>query len=148
MLMVAGFVRSARKSKPLSRNNYRNSNLNILLLYLTMVKKRYHAIVTGLVQGVFFRMFAKRTARSLGLKGYTKNLPDKTVEVVVEGEEKNIKVILDWLKKGPSAAKVVDIKIKKQEYKGEFDIMAGQDFQECQKTVRIFHPTDGALPKT
>ncbi|MCK5040576.1 MAG: acylphosphatase [Candidatus Aenigmarchaeota archaeon] len=86
-----------------------------------MVKKRYHAIVTGLVQGVFFRMFAKRTARSLGLKGYTKNLPDKTVEVVVEGEEKNIKVILDWLKKGPSAAKVVDIKIKKQEYKGEFD---------------------------
>ena len=86
-----------------------------------MVKKRYHAIVTGLVQGVFFRMFAKRTARSLGLKGYTKNLPDKTVEIVVEGEEKNIKVILDWLKKGPSAAKVMDIKIKKQEYKGEFD---------------------------
>ena len=86
-----------------------------------MVKKRYHAIVTGLVQGVFFRMFAKRTARSLGLKGYTKNLPDKTVEIVVEGEEKNIKVILDWLKKGPSSAKVMDIKIKKQEYKGEFD---------------------------
>ena len=85
-----------------------------------MAKKRYHAIVKGLVQGVFFRMFAKKTAKSLDLKGYTKNMPDGTVKIVVEGEEKNIKVILDWLKKGPPTAKVIDVKIKKQEYKGEF----------------------------
>ena len=72
-----------------------------------MAKKRYHAIIKGLVQGVFFRIFAKKTAQSLDIKGYTKNLPDGTVEVVVEGEESNIKVILDWLKKGPSSAKVM-----------------------------------------
>ena len=46
--------------------------------------QRAHLIVHGLVQGVFFRYNAKKEALNLGLKGYTKNLPDGTVEFVAE----------------------------------------------------------------
>ena len=77
--------------------------------------KCLHLIVSGRVQGVFFRANTKQKALELGLKGYAKNLDDGTVEVVAQGEEKEVKDFIEYLKKGPGIAKVAGIKIKHKE---------------------------------
>ena len=65
------------------------------------------AIVYGDVQGVFFRAFASRQARELGLTGYVRNLPDgESVEVEAEGERNKLEELIGYLKVGPPAAKV------------------------------------------
>jgi len=85
-----------------------------------MKKVRIHAFVSGLVQGVNFRFYTKMLADKLGLKGWIKNLPDGRVEVVAEGSENEINELIKFLKKGPKGAKVLNIEIEKEEYKGEF----------------------------
>ncbi|MEA3431536.1 MAG: acylphosphatase [candidate division WOR-3 bacterium] len=81
---------------------------------------RAHILISGFVQGVCYRWFAEKEANSLGLTGYVKNLYDRGVEVVVEGERGLIEEFIKMLKIGPSSADVRDIKIEWQEYKGEF----------------------------
>lgn len=66
-------------------------------------------IITGVVQGVGFRYHTKIKAGSLGLTGFAKNLPDRSVEVVVTGQEEDIIALEAWLKKGPVMAKVASI---------------------------------------
>jgi acylphosphatase len=63
-------------------------------------------IVSGKVQGVFFRASARDEARRLGLSGHAKNLDDGNVEVIVCGETANIDALEHWLQKGPPAARV------------------------------------------
>ena len=65
-----------------------------------------HAIVHGQVQGVYFRSFVVNRGKELGLTGYTRNLPDGTVEVRAEGYTAQLQKLLDELKKGPPAARV------------------------------------------
>ena len=77
--------------------------------------KCVHLIVSGRVQGVFFRDNTRRKAIELGLKGYTKNLDDGNVEIVAEGDEEKIKELIEFIKKGPGIAKVTDVKIKHKE---------------------------------
>ena len=74
-----------------------------------------HLIVSGRVQGVFFRANVKGKALQLGLKGYAKNLPDGNVEVVAEGNEEKIKELVDFIKKGPGIASVTGIQAKHKE---------------------------------
>lgn len=62
-----------------------------------MEHKRIHAFFTGKVQGVGFRQSTKQYATELGLKGWVKNLPDERVEMVAEGLETQIKVLLSQL---------------------------------------------------
>jgi len=61
-----------------------------------------HVIISGRVQGVGFRFFTRDKAIPLGITGYVKNLPDGTVEVYAEGEEKDIAQFFQEIKKGPS----------------------------------------------
>ncbi len=68
--------------------------------------KRVHVLVSGRVQGVFFRAHTQEKARSLGLSGWVRNLPDGRVEIVAEGEEGKIDDFLSWVRVGPSAARV------------------------------------------
>jgi acylphosphatase len=82
--------------------------------------KKVHMIVHGYVQGVFFRHYTKKTALSLGLKGYTRNMPDGTVEVVAEGNEDKIKKLIEFCKKGPEAANVSKIDVKFEKASNEF----------------------------
>ncbi|MBI2653646.1 acylphosphatase [Candidatus Woesearchaeota archaeon] len=77
--------------------------------------KCIHLIVSGRVQGVFFRDNTRRKAKELGLNGYAKNLPDGTVEVVAEGREYKLNELVDFIKKGPGVAKVEGIKVKHKE---------------------------------
>ncbi len=63
-------------------------------------------VVSGMVQGVGFRWFVARHARSLGLSGYARNLPDGSVEVVVEGAEESLPELERLLQAGPANAQV------------------------------------------
>lgn len=85
-----------------------------------MPKVRVHAVISGRVQGVFYRANTKKVADKLGLTGWVRNLPDGRVEVVAEGERQVIDKLINYLHKGPMIAKVnrVDFDIKK--FTGEF----------------------------
>lgn len=63
-------------------------------------------LISGMVQGVGFRWFAARHARSLGLGGYARNLPDGRVEVVVSGPEEALPALEKLLRAGPANAQV------------------------------------------
>ena len=74
-----------------------------------------HLIVSGRVQGVYFRANVKNKATQLGLKGYAKNLESGDVEVVAEGNEEKVKDLVDFIKKGPGIASVTGIQVKHKE---------------------------------
>ncbi len=63
-------------------------------------------IVTGRVQGVGYRYFAKTSAEKLGLRGYARNLEDGTVEVFAVGPEKQVEELLGALQLGPRLSEV------------------------------------------
>ncbi len=74
-------------------------------------------IVYGYVQGVFFRAFASRRATELGLTGYVRNLPGgEAVEVQAEGERRQLKELISYLKVGPPTAKVEKVVTNWSEY--------------------------------
>ncbi len=81
---------------------------------------RFHVFVMGRVQGVFFRFETHRAAQKHGVKGWIKNLPDGRVETVFEGDEENVKKLIEFCKKGPSQAKVTHIEVTQESYKGTF----------------------------
>jgi len=83
--------------------------------------KRVHIIISGYVQGVCFRYFTKIKARKLGLKGFVRNVPNGDVEVVAEGNEKEINELIDFCRKGPMLSCVANLKIEYGEFKGKFD---------------------------
>ena len=66
-------------------------------------------LVSGRVQGVFYRASAREQALALGLSGYAKNLPDGRVEVVASGTGAALEALERWLWRGPSAARVDDV---------------------------------------
>lgn len=63
-------------------------------------------LVSGKVQGVFFRASTRERALDLGLNGRATNLPDGRVEVVAEGPAEALDALEAWLHEGPSAARV------------------------------------------
>jgi len=65
-----------------------------------------NVVFAGTVQGVGFRRFVKNIADEMGVKGYVKNLPDGTVEVVAEGDEKLLEEFLKRIEVGPPLAEI------------------------------------------
>lgn len=70
-----------------------------------------HVLVSGKVQGVYFRFHAAEMARRLGLDGWVRNLPDGRVEALFAGDEKNVQAMLAWCRRGPSEARVDGIEV-------------------------------------
>lgn len=66
-------------------------------------------LVSGKVQGVFFRASTRNEALRLGLNGYARNLADGRVEVVAEGRPEALRELEQWLWQGPPAAQVDDV---------------------------------------
>lgn len=66
-------------------------------------------IVSGRVQGVFYRATTRRRALELGLEGWARNLPDGTVEVVASGGQRAVEELCEWLHEGPGAARVTAV---------------------------------------
>ena len=74
-------------------------------------------IVSGRVQGVFFRAFVSERAAELGLVGYARNLPGgRAVEVHAEGKKEQLEKLIDYLKVGPPSAKVEKVVTNWSEY--------------------------------
>ena len=84
-----------------------------------MKKKRVHAIVHGRVQGVFFRDYTRKQAELLGLSGWVRNLPDRTVETVFEGDTDSVTSMLQWLKTGSPMSDVTDIDAREEDPQSE-----------------------------
>ena len=66
-------------------------------------------LITGRVQGVFFRDSTKKVALKLGLQGSAVNLSDGTVKVCLRGESEDIDLLEKWLHKGPELAQVESV---------------------------------------
>ena len=79
-----------------------------------------HLIITGKVQGVFFRAKAKEEAEKYGIKGWIKNTHDKNVEAMITGEPDMLELFITWCKRGPEKAKVEEVLASKHPEK-EFD---------------------------
>jgi acylphosphatase len=85
-----------------------------------MAKVRAQVFVSGLVQGVFFRQETKQNAESRGVKGWVRNLDDGRLEAVFEGEEADVKALVDFCRRGPNGAKVTKIDVEYTSFSGEF----------------------------
>lgn len=71
-----------------------------------MSEKQVRAIVRGRVQGVFFRKSTLEAATRLGLCGTVRNLPDRSVEIIVRGPHDLVEQLLAWARQGPPSARV------------------------------------------
>ena len=72
---------------------------------------RYHVLVSGRVQGVFFRDSCRRVAEEHDVGGWVRNLPDGRVEAVFEGPPDDVRLLVDWARHGPRRAIVDDIAV-------------------------------------
>ena len=73
--------------------------------------KQAHVFVSGKVQGVTFRASARFKALQRNIKGWIRNLPDSRVEAVFQGNEEDVKKMIDFCHKGPDLASVEDVEI-------------------------------------
>ena len=73
-------------------------------------------IVSGRVQGCWYRGSTQQLAQSLGVKGYARNLPDGSVEVMACGTNEKIDELGSWLHQGPNNAKVSSVLAEDSEY--------------------------------
>jgi acylphosphatase len=85
------------------------------------MNKNVHLIITGRVQGVFFRASASRMARGLKINGFARNLPDGSVELVGEGEEAALERFIEWCRKGPTGSRVDHTEVTWNDSSGEFN---------------------------
>lgn len=84
---------------------------------LSAVRVRVH----GRVQGVFFRATTQKIARELDLSGTVLNLPGwRNVEVYAEGEKEQVEKLIEFLKTGPSGARVEKVDVEWLEYTGRY----------------------------
>ena len=68
-------------------------------------------LVSGRVQGVFYRATCQRRARELGVHGHAVNLPDGRVEVLACGESSAVETFIAWLWEGSAASRVVAVEV-------------------------------------
>ncbi|MGR8940103.1 MAG: acylphosphatase [Gammaproteobacteria bacterium] len=73
--------------------------------------RRVKIVVSGRVQGVYFRLFTQNKAKHLGIKGTVQNLPDGRVEIFAEAEHLMIDKFIKWCSKGPVTARVDHIDV-------------------------------------
>ena len=88
------------------------------------MKVKVHVFISGRVQGVFFRAETARAALANNVTGWVRNLSNGQVEAVFEGEKRDVEIILDFCKHGPSGAQVEAAEVTWKNWKGEF-----RDFQ-------------------
>lgn len=74
-----------------------------------------HCLVSGRVQGVFFRASTRKEARRLGIDGWVRNLPDGRVEVLACGPGDALEALRAWLNQGPPGARVDHVRIEFRE---------------------------------
>ncbi|HTO99709.1 MAG TPA: acylphosphatase [Myxococcales bacterium] len=81
---------------------------------------RVEVVISGRVQGVFYRASAQQEAMRLGLVGEVRNLPDGSVEAIAEGLRERIEDFIAWCRRGPPAAEVDNVRVRWSAARGEF----------------------------
>jgi acylphosphatase len=81
---------------------------------------RARVIITGYVQGVFFRHSTAQRARARGLTGWVRNLRDGRVEAVFEGDETAVRELVEWCRQGPPHATVESVDVEWGAVSGDF----------------------------
>ena len=71
-----------------------------------------HVIVSGMVQGVFFRRSTREIASFCGVNGFVRNLPGGQVEAVLQGERSEVEKVVDFMREGPAGAVVERISVE------------------------------------
>jgi len=79
---------------------------------------RYRVLVSGRVQGVFFRDTCRRLAQQRGLAGWVRNLPDGRVEAVFEGPAGDVEHLVEWSRHDPRYAAVDHIEVQAERPEG------------------------------
>ncbi|MCF8129918.1 MAG: acylphosphatase [Deltaproteobacteria bacterium] len=87
---------------------------------------RAHVMISGRVQGVFFRAETQEKARDLGLSGWVRNTQDGRVEAVFEGDGNAVEKMLQWCEKGSAGARVENVNVNYEKYVGEFQSFSVQ----------------------
>ena len=85
-----------------------------------MENQRVHIFISGKVQGVFFRQALKVIAKKNNVVGWVRNLIDKRVEAILEGDSKSVNLVIEWAKIGPANSHVDNIEISNEEFRNEF----------------------------
>ena len=81
---------------------------------------RLHVIISGRVQGVFFRMTSQQQALHYDLTGWVRNCRNGTVELLAEGDKNNLSKMLEWCHEGPAASHVTGVEKRWKDGSGEF----------------------------
>ena len=81
-------------------------------------RTRAHVLVSGTVQGVFYRATTQETAQEAGVDGWVKNLGDGRVEAVFEGDPEAVESMVEWCHEGSPAATVTDVEVEYGEPRG------------------------------
>lgn len=84
------------------------------------MKARARVVVSGRVQGVFFRAETQREAERNHVMGWVRNTADGKVEAVFEGERESVEKVIEFCGRGPPAARVDKMDVKWEDWKGEF----------------------------
>ena len=92
----------------------------LLNRYMAEVK-RIHLLISGRVQGVFFRANAKKMADLLRIKGWVKNLTTGEVELYAIGTEEQLKKMIEWSHQGPPRARVTKVDVLWGKNLGDFN---------------------------
>jgi acylphosphatase len=79
---------------------------------------RYRVLISGRVQGVFFRGACLRMAEQHGVHGWVRNLPDGSVEAVFEGNEEGVRTLVEWSRRGPRSAEVEGVRVQAEHPEG------------------------------
>ena len=90
------------------------------------MQRTVHVMVTGIVQGVGYRAFVERQARSLGLCGWVRNRKDGCVEAIFSGEAESVEAVLTACRRGPRLAMVEEVRVTERSADGElreFDVL-------------------------
>lgn len=79
---------------------------------------RYRVLISGQVQGVYFRAACQRRAWQHGVTGWVRNLDDGRVEAVFEGAAENVEHLLEWARHGPRLAVVSGVAVQPERPEG------------------------------
>jgi acylphosphatase len=85
-----------------------------------MDRKRVRVLISGWVQGVFFRAYTRDAALREGLTGWVRNLADGRVEAVFEGDADRVDRMIAWCHQGSPGSRVDHVEVLPQPYQGEF----------------------------
>lgn len=85
---------------------------------------RAHVIITGRVQGVFFRDETRRAAQRIGVTGWVRNLPDGTVEALFEGDTLAVNDIIKWCHTGSPLSTVSEVRVAWEDWAGDMSAFA------------------------